>query len=196
LNVISNHGRLEKVPVAPFAGLFTAKHSKIKFSELLNDASVYVDAEVKAYEDFQYDAVWGPSLNDIGPSVGMQLEIPEDGPINYKPCITNSDDLLKLGPYSPENPCWTEYKANVIQGLKSKIGDDVPVIVQVMSFFETAAAMLGLENFFILMITDPEFVHDVLEYSLEQTIKNYQYLCKAGADVLVILGIIICSSDP
>jgi MtaA/CmuA family methyltransferase len=166
--------------------LFAAKHSNKKFSELLSDVSVFVDAEVKAYEDFRYDAVWGPSLDDICPAVGIELNIPEDGPINYKPKINNLDDLSNLGTYNPENSHWTEFKASIIQGLKSKLGNGVPIIVQVESYFDMAGTMVGLQDFLMAMIEKPEFVHATLEYCLEQTLKNYQYLYEAGADVLWI----------
>lgn len=186
LDVIAKHTQPEKVPVAPFASLFSAVNSNKKFSDLLNDASVYVDAEIKAYEDFQYDAVWGPSLNDICPALGIELVIPEDGPVNYKHTLKDLNDLSNLGTYNPENSPWTEYKTSIIQGLKSRLGRDVPIIIPAVSFMSMAAHMIGVQDLLISMIKNPQFIHETLEYCLEQTIKNYQYLYDAGADVFWI----------
>jgi len=186
LDVIINHTRPEKVPVMPFVSLFSARHSNKKFSELLNNPSVFVDSEIKAYEDFQYDAVWGPSLDDICPAVGIEMVIPEDEPVHYKETLKTLDDLSKLSTYDPENSPWTEYKASIIHGLKSKLGKDVPIIMQAVSFMSMAAHMIGVQNLLLSMIKDPDFVHKTLEFCLEQTIKNYQYLFDAGADVLWI----------
>jgi MtaA/CmuA family methyltransferase len=186
LYIITNHIRPEKVPVAPFVSLFSARYSNKKFSELLNNASVFVDAEIKAYEDFQYDAVWGPSLDDICSAIGIDLIIPEDEPSHHIHSLKTLDDLSNLSIYDPENSPWTEYKTSIIHGLKSKLGNDVPIIMPATSFMSMAADMIGVQNLLLSMIKDPDFIHKTLEFCLEQTIKNYQYLTEAGADVLWI----------
>ncbi|NLW06970.1 MAG: hypothetical protein GX039_03180 [Clostridia bacterium] len=178
-------GRSSTVPVAPFGWLFTLRYSQRRFNEALYDPSIYVDCEVKAFEDFGYDAVWGPSIDDISTALGTIIKIHDNIPPSYEePAVINIEKLYRLSQYKPEKSRWTHFKVSVIEGFKKKLGKDVPVIMPTMAPFRMAANLIGLQNLYVSIIQEHSFLTEVLEFCTEQCIQAATYLYKAGADVL------------
>ncbi|OUJ19327.1 Methylcobalamin:coenzyme M methyltransferase MtbA [Methanonatronarchaeum thermophilum] len=151
------------------------------------DAEKMADLAVAAYEVGGLESVRYPyCLTALAEVVGCGLK---EGTRDTQPSVETHpgldgiempDDLSQAGRV-PE----ILEAANLV---RSKVGDEVPIIVGIEAPDELAAHILGSSNYIKGLITDPEMVEEALEVSNELSMEYAQLVLDSGADAVCVPG--------
>jgi uroporphyrinogen decarboxylase len=179
----------DRVPVIPITFTFVAKYAGYKLKECLMDAKKYVDAQIKCFREFGYDAVWDVSCYvTVAEAMGAKMNIPEDdAPDIFEPCLKSPADIKKLKPVNVKKDGRFPYGIEVTKKLREAVGPDVFVIPWVDPPFREAHMMRGLSALLIDFNKNPQFVKDLMELLLEPLIGYAQALVEAGADMIRVI---------
>jgi len=81
-----------------------------------------------------------------------------------------------------------------IRLLRDRYADDVAIVSSIVGPFALAAKLFGFDNLFPWLITNPDYVHQILEELSDLAIRYATAQVEAGADAILI-GEATCSGD-
>ncbi len=81
-----------------------------------------------------------------------------------------------------------------ISRLRRRYDSEVAVVSSIVGPFTLAAKLFGFDNFFVWLVTEPDFVHQIMDRLTGLAIKYATAQAEAGADAIVIGGA-SCSGD-
>jgi uroporphyrinogen decarboxylase len=176
----------DRVPFLIVSREFGMRYAGRKLSEAYRDPQVYVDSQLRLFEDFETDGVWDiwctPAVDE---ALGAKMEVPDDDPPWIEePCVRERADLAKLKPVDPEKDGRMPYLLDVVHRLKRAVGPNVPVIAWASPPFRTACMIRGNTELYLDMIDDPVFVKDLLEITTAACTAYGKALVDAGADMI------------
>lgn len=175
----------DMIPVAPLVRAPATKYYGYKYSEVMLDPQKFVDAQLRGFEEFDYDAVWSAPVDEVAEALGCEIKIQEDdSPVFISHVVNSHSDLSNLKPPKMQNSKWLDYKLSIIRHLKDRVGDDVAVVAPVNPPFMAAGRLQNSTDFYINMIDDPDLVKGLIEFCMEPCIEAARLLTEAGADVL------------
>jgi [methyl-Co(III) methanol-specific corrinoid protein]:coenzyme M methyltransferase len=106
--------------------------------------------------------------------------------------FNHPDELTIPTDFLDRNRVPTVLKA--ITQLRRRYDNEVAIVSSIVGPFALAAKLFGFENFLIWIITDPDYVHQIMEKLTPLAIKYAKAQVEAGADIIVI-GEATCSGD-
>lgn len=83
---------------------------------------------------------------------------------------------------------------NAISKLRKKYDDEVAIVTSIVGPFALAAKLFGFNNFLMWIITNPDWVHRIMQALTPLAIKYATAQVEAGADA-VIIGEATCTGD-
>jgi MtaA/CmuA family methyltransferase len=78
--------------------------------------------------------------------------------------------------------------------LRQRYDTEVAIVSSIVGPFTLAAKLFGFDNFFVWLVTEPDFVHQIMDRLTVLAIKYANAQVEAGADAIVIGGA-SCSGD-
>ena len=186
--------RPDRVPVFLDNSLATCRAIGLKVGDMIRKPEVFCDALCTSYEKYGYDAVRISSDVAVeAEAMGGTAIYPEDAAVALKDHPVKSEkDFLKL---VPPNPCTDGRMAvmvKTVELVRRRLGENVFISASASGPLNMAAQLLGVDNFLIMAIDDPEFLEKVLDFTAEINILYTKALFKAGA-TCIIMGEAICS---
>ncbi len=179
----------ERPPVIINTCVFNMKQARKRYIDCLVDPNEYVEAEVNCYREFGYDGVWTIApMEAVGEALGSRLRFFEDDvPAISVPAIGQPEDLTWLAKENRDIKAHhrVRYLAEVVTGLKRAVGDETMVFANVHSVFRLAGMLRGINNLYMDMVLNPEFVRDLQDFCLPKCIDFALAMVEAGADVVV-----------
>ena len=141
--------------------------------------------QVKCYEKFGYDCVWGFGLSDVAMALGARLSNLEQGwpSIVYHP-LADGDGIGSLPTFDIANAELLDYKVEVIKKLREKVGPHVAIFGYAEVPFMVAGELRGLTNFFLDIGLNPKAVTELVDFCFKPCLESAKVIADAGADIL------------
>ncbi|MDR1791528.1 MAG: uroporphyrinogen decarboxylase family protein [Propionibacteriaceae bacterium] len=187
----------DRMPNLCILMFLAAKEIGVTYGEYVRDYRHLVAGNLKAIPKYGIDAV--STISDPmreGSDLGMELEYPPDGVPRPKHgyLVNDAADLAKLQPIT-SGPRM-EDRVRGVAALKAEVGDDYPIIGWVEGAFAQAADIRGINDFLVDTLIEPEFVTDLLEFTLAVEIAFAKAQIEAGADIIGVGDAITSVAGP
>lgn len=161
----------DQVPVFLHAtGPFAAGHSDIKLYDYFHSPELMVKAQNYLYHRFsgliQYMPDLGPVPEPAG--IGAEITFTDDGVPWANEFIETEGDLEKLTPPDVENAGYMTRMLHNYRYMRNRIDYDIAVnFYSVMSPWAIAALIRGVSNLMTDIISNPKFVHKLVQKCTE-----------------------------
>jgi len=193
--------QLEPVDRPPVAAVVTGitvwmmERVGIFWPEAHTDSAKMADLAASVWEYGQLECIKLP--------FGMTIEVEALGaPIDYgtrdtlptevKHIYNHPDELTIPDDFFDRGRVGTVLKA--ITRLRQRYDSEVPIVSSIVGPFTLAAKLFGFDNFFVWLVTEPDYVHQIMGTMTTLAIKYANAQVEAGADAIVIGGA-SCSGD-
>ncbi|MFX0187934.1 MAG: uroporphyrinogen decarboxylase family protein [Candidatus Hodarchaeota archaeon] len=184
------HKEPDRVPFMPFAQTFSAKYIGIPFSIYVSEAEAISRGQLKAYNDFGWDALCFSS--DVGiyaEACGAKIDFPEDDvPRIVEPVLRHGNlynDFKNLDMPDPMNSGRLTATINGIEIAKKKVGDDVPIIGWLEGPFQGVTLLAGADPMqFFYILDHPDEFDEILNWYADWGVEIARSMYEAGADIV------------
>lgn len=183
----ARHEQPDRVPVVPMIREFALRQYGLTFAECYRNPDAYVDAQLRCLRDTGIDAVWDLfGIAALEEAAGSVLATPEDDPPTITEPILQERRLDLARRIDPRRDGRMPQLIDIVRKLRKAVGPDIAVFGWVSAPFRSACMLRGLENIFMDMYDDPDFVSYVVEYCVGPSVEFALALAEAGADVIEI----------
>lgn len=178
----------DRIPINPSMGDHACIVAGSKVSECNLSAKKMAEAQIAAYREYGHDFVGtAPGQVAIPEAVGSIIGFPDYSTAYVKePVVKEISDLERLEIPNPHRdgrlPIFLE--ANNI--ILDEIGKEVPVGTIISGPLTTASSLRGTEKLMRDIYNNPEFVHKLLEFSLNSTLVYVKEITKAGSGICIV----------
>jgi uroporphyrinogen decarboxylase len=178
------------IPVVANTCVFNMKHFGKTYIHCLVDPREYVEVELMCYKTFGYDGVWTIApMEAVGEALGSKLRFFEDDvPAIAEPILKEPRDLMKLikedRDIKPHHRI--RFLCEVVSELKKGVGNETMVMANAHSVFRLAGMLRGINNLYMDLIMNPNFVKDLQNFCLPKCVDFALELVEAGADMIVV----------
>ncbi len=184
------HNEPDRVPFMPFAQTFTAKFAGIPFSEYVSKAEKFVEAQLKAYNFFGWDALCFSS--DVGmyaEALGAKIKFPyDDVPRIAKPVLNHTSmykDFVSLEIPNLNNAGRLTESIKAIELTKKEVKNEVPLIGWTEGPFQGVTLLAGGDPMqFFYVLEHPDEFKEILDWYADFEIEVAQAMYEAGADII------------
>jgi uroporphyrinogen decarboxylase len=178
-------GRERRLAV-PLAGSVGARLAGLELATCLTDPKAHLAALAALADAFSPDVLFPiMDLTLEAEALGLPIVFPHDGaPSVAEHPISTLDNLAHLALPDPLKTGRMPLSIQVAEGMR----DIAPALTgaYVIGPFTLASELAGAEEFAMRTITEPDFVHGMLAFSLE-ALSDYAGLLAARTDMVVIL---------
>jgi uroporphyrinogen decarboxylase len=160
------------------------------------DPDVMARCVLAAYERFGYDGIEiGVDAVIEAEALGSEVAYPENEPPHViRPLLGDGKKGLTLlkKPADPKRAGRMPFVIAATKKVRERIGNEAYVQSIVMGPMNIASQLRGVENLILDILEDPDFVRELLSFTLRQSIEYARALLAAGATGLDI-GEAFCS---
>lgn len=176
--------KIDRVPAYIFTGACNAQLVGASIRELLLDTQVFVKAQVAAYERYKPDILI--MMRDLSmdiEAIGNELRFPEDTMcLTIKEALEEKGKLSSLEIPDPKKdgrlPGYLEACAETRRLLAGSIVSGV-----IAGPWTIAVGLRGATNLILDTRKDPDFVHELMQFSTQSTIKLTEALSEIGVGI-------------
>ncbi len=186
---------VDRTPVFPTVHHNSTRVAGETIKNYASNSDVMADCLLKAFERYGYDGIEvGVDATIEAEALGSKAYQPEDEPSYVtEPFLQKKQDLKKLTQIADPQ---TQGRMPVIIGatkkIKEAVKDDVYIQSIVMGPMNIASQLRGVETLIFDIMDDPDFVNDLLDFTLRQSLEYGKALLDSGATGLDI-GEAFCS---
>lgn len=177
---------MDRIPNLNILMTFAAKFSNINYSEFCKKPECMFVANMKCYEEFGIDAV--TTMSDPyaeASDFGAQIEYPFDSnPICRTPLLKEIADLKKMRIYDIGDTTRMYNRIRVIELYNRNVKGICPIIGWVEGAFAEFIDLRGMEMAMMDFSENRNFMTDVMDICLEQSIIFAKEQIRAGADII------------
>ena len=185
------HKEPDRVPFFLLVTMHGAKELGLSLKEYFARPENVVEGQLRMRRKYRHDCVYNFFYAPVEVEAwGGEVIYYEDGPPNSgMPFIRNFDDIKKLEvPRVGETPCLAKvFKAHEM--MKTKVGDEVPIIGVVMSPFSLPVMQMGFDKYIQLMYEHAQLFEHLMKINEEFCVEWANAQLNAGATA-------ICYFDP
>ena len=178
--------KVDRLPNMNLVMMFAAKQTGVSFGQYVSDYHYLVEGALRCYEKFGFDivcAISDPMREAEG--FGADVIIPEEGvPYCREKRIKTLDDIATLKVIDPSCGRRMNDRLEAVRLLKQKVGKDVPVVGWIEGALAESCDLMGVQEFFIALMEEPEEVKPLLDISMEQCLRFAEAQISAGADII------------
>ena len=183
------HKEPDRVPLSLMLTIHGAKELGLGIREYYSKAEYVVEGQLRMLKKYRHDCV-NPfcAIAMAMEAFGGEVIWFEDGtPNSGEPVIKTEKDILSLQVPKIEETSLVSM-LHIIQLLKEKVGDAVPIIGGIVSPFSLPVMQMGFAAYIELMHEQPELFHRLMEVN--------QAFCVAWANAQVQAGAtVVCYYD-
>jgi len=175
----------DRVPVWPFCMAFSAKYAHIPYSQFASDYKKLVEAQIRVTDDFGFDGVTIDSdAYREASALGAVIDFPEDSlPVMKNPVIQKAGGFHFKMPEISAAPRLVD-KVEGVRLCKEYYGDEKAVCGWIESPFQSAGTLYDLNTFMVDVLLEKGFICELMDFSLELSIKFAEAQIEAGADII------------
>ena len=178
---------VDRVPVSPLFHYGGAKLLKKTVREYATDARTLADCSLHVTRTFGFDSVMlGTDVAIEAEALGCPVEQPENAPMHILSSIVHEDtDISSLSIPDPEKNGRLPMLLEATRLCKKAVGKEGFVISCANGPINNAGQFFGITDLMCLSIDDPEKMEEVLDFSLEVSIRFSTKLVEYGADMIL-----------
>jgi uroporphyrinogen decarboxylase len=161
---IINPGIIEKM---------TGQRSETEFIKQYDIDAIAVSTNMKheIVNDEHYIDEWGIKRVSYG-----------EYPTPVGSTINNKNDMKKLRIPDPN----ADFRFDKIKDVMNEIGDEKAIIIRLRDVFSQPRDLMGFEGFLMSFYSQPEFLHALMELSLEYNAQLAENAKKIGGEIIVV----------
>jgi len=179
---------VDRVPNLNIIMQFAARYINVPYGNYCTDYRYLVEGNIKCCQDFGIDmvsAISDPYRETSG--FGGNISILEDDvPRCTDYYIKEYSDVKKLRPIDPSHSERMNDRLNAISLYQQACGSEFPILGWVEGAFAEANDLRGVYQLMIDLHKEPEFVKELIELCLEQSILFAKQQIKEGAQYIGI----------
>jgi len=186
INALREGRPYDRVPCNPSLSCHAARVTGIKISDYHQSVEKMAEAQLAAYKTYGHDTVGVSAILGIVHALGGQVRYPEQSsPYITGQRIKEFSDVEELAPIDIYKDQYLALCFEAAKILIDKIGAEVPIHIGLRAPYSTAATLRGVETFSRDLYYNPEFVHKLLQRTLESIIPVVQAAVQLGAEVSI-----------
>lgn len=192
---IMKNQKTDKLPWIPFAGVHAGKLIGVTAKETLQDGDKLLKALLEVNKIYRPDGQ--PVIFDLqveAEILGCALKWAEDAPptVVTHP-LSDSSDIPDKIPTKSEGRL--PMIIDVMEKMKTELGDSTALYGLICGPFTLASHLRGT-NLFMDMITDPDYVIELLNYTQQVAMAMSEYYIQAGMDVVAVVDPMVSQISP
>jgi MtaA/CmuA family methyltransferase len=177
----------DRTPVFPLLMFFAQQRAGISYREFATNGKALAGAQLAIRERFPVDALTVCSdAFRLPADLGAEMAYPDDKPPYAKNHLIQGEaDLLKLG--RPDPTARGSRMADRLLGVRTlarAAGGDCLVVGWVDMPFAEACSLVGLTEFMLLLVDQPELAHRILDWITVRVIDFSLAQVEAGAPLI------------
>lgn len=183
------------VPWVPFAGIHAGRFKGYTASEILQDKTKLMECLVEVKKAYYPDGM--PVIFDLqveAEILGCDLRWSDKAP----PMVVNhpfSEEMNFIEKIPEQNEGRLPIILDVMKTLKKAIGDDTALFGLVCGPLTLASHLRGT-NFYLDLVTNPEYATDLLSYTSEVTKTMSTFYIEAGMDIIAVVDPVVSQISP
>jgi uroporphyrinogen decarboxylase len=174
----------DRTPVIPHVIQHAMKVTGIPHSVYSSDGAKMARAQVETLRRYGYDGFTITTDNQIiTEAMGCTIELPYDEPPKYvRRVLGNKEDLSVLKDFDPFKDARMPVILKALRIARETLGDEYFIKVNFDSApFAVAAALMGEEKFFVVMLDDERYAMDLLGICTKAVVKYAKAIISEGA---------------
>lgn len=178
---------VDRVPIFPLLMFLAADRLGITYRRYATAGSAMAEAQVNCYHRFSVDAITACSdAYRISADLGGEMAYPENQPPHLaRPLVAGPADLARLSRPDPTRPgSRMADRTQAVREMLRAVGDECLVLGWVDLPFAEACAVCGVQEFIMLMLTDPALAHRLLNFLTGVVIDFALAQVQAGAPMI------------
>ncbi len=185
------HNEPDRVPFFLLLSMHGAKELNLSIKEYFSKAGNVVEGQLRLREKYKHDSIYTFFYAGIEiEAMGGRIIYSENGPPNTgTPIIQDINQIEGLQHISVKNSPGLNKVLQATSQLKTKVGDDAPIIGVVMSPFSLPVMQLGFSTYIELMFEQPELFNQLMKINEAFCVDWANAQLEAGATA-------ICYFDP
>jgi len=178
---------VDQVPVWPFCMTFSAKYAGVPYRLFATDYKKHVEAQIRVADVFGFDGVTIDSDSYREASAcGGEVVFPEnDLPVMKTPAVQKAGEFDFKMPDIYSAPRIVD-KIEGVRLCKEHYGDEKAVCGWIESPFQSAGTFYDLNSFMLDVAIEPDFISELMDFTLELGVKFARAQIEAGADIMGI----------
>ena len=177
---------IDRLPNMSLTMMFAAKEAGVSFGQFCIDHNALVCGALKCYEKYGFDmvcAISDPMREAEG--FGAKVIIEEDRvPYCREKRIIEPSDIDTLKVISPSSGKRMSDRVEAVRILKKEVGTEAPVIGWIEGAMAESCDLMGVQEFLMLLLDEPEAARQLLDICLEQGERFAHAQIEAGADII------------
>src|SRR6056297_381577 len=179
----------ERRMIVPLLGAPGAKLTSTTLKQNLSDAEIQFQSLYKLYERFKPDAMLPfMDLTVEADTLGLEINFPEDdNPAVKSHSVKDFESLEEIKKSWNGVESRMQVFVDVVAKMSKELPSEVAKLAYVIGPFTLVGELMGVEYASIATIENPEFIKELLDFSIEVISEYSNALFNAGADALVVL---------
>jgi len=179
--------RPKRIPCVACSEEFDVKwHGKYMYEEFCQDGDKIFEVYKAAIDEFDYDWAW-VQIDDCFEFEPIGVAVKGEGNIlraTYGYLPANADTLKNLATMDPWRDGRMPEKLKAIRKLKERYKDSLLICGSCAAPFSAVGLMWSIQESMLLLLTDPELLHDAMDYWLGFYKRYIRAQRDAGADAI------------
>jgi uroporphyrinogen decarboxylase len=193
-----NGKHVDRIPNLNIIMQLAARELGVPYSAYCQDYRLLCEGNILCAQKYHLDCVtiMSDPMKEAS-AFGAKVVFPHDDvPYAKTNLLENEEDLLKLKTRDPSESERMSQSVLSVEMYKRELGDDMPVIGWVEGCMAEAADLRGVNEFLMDLVSNEEFVTDLLDICLEQGIRYAKAQIEAGADIIGVGDAIASVAGP
>ena len=179
----------DRIPNMNIVMMFAAREMGLTYGQIVRNARLLSDGMKLCYEKYGIDCLW--TISDPmreATDLGADAVVPEGDAVPYSrvPLVREAKDILQLKPVRPEDGRAMSDRLEAVQLLHSFARGEACVIGWVEGPFAQACDLMGVQEFLMFIIEEPEAADELLDFCVELELQFALAQIRAGADIIGI----------
>ena len=179
----------DRIPNMNIVMMFAAREMGLTYGRIVRNAPLFVRGMELCYEKYGLDCLWAISdpMREAGDS-GAAVIVPEGDAVPYSPVplVKDAEDILRLKPVRPEDGRAMSDRLEAVRLLHDYAKGEACVVGWVEGAFAQACDLMGVQEFLMFMLEEPEAAHELLDFCVELELQFALAQIRAGAEIVGI----------
>lgn len=167
--------------------MFAARQMGLTYGKVVRDARLLSKGMEICHEKFGIDCLWtiSDSMREAT-DLGANVTVPEGDAVPYSkiPLIKEVEDIAKLKMIRPEDGRAMSDRLEAVRLLSDYAKGEICVVGWVEGAFAQACDLMGVQNFLLFMMDEPEAANDLLDFCGELELQFALAQIREGARII------------
>ena len=178
---------IDRVPNMNIVMMFAARQMNLTYGKIVRDAKLLSRGMEICHEKFGIDCLWtiSDSMREAS-DLGGNVTVPEGDAVPFckTPLIRDEHDIARLRMVRPEDGAAMSDRLEAVRLLKEYARGEACVVGWVEGAFAQACDLMGVQNFLLFMMDEPEAACDLLDFCNELELQFALAQIREGAEII------------